>query len=319
MSDAPARPWLRYFRLVVLLLGVGVMVLLVRRVGAAAVVGALVAAGPYVPLLVALEATWLGMDVLVLRALLGRRAGEVPWSTWAHSAVTVYPVTILFPAGRASAEATRAALLAPHLGAAATGLAAIQIQGVSLLSTALISAVGLGVIVATLGLGHRLAAAVGVSALITGTIGALLLFGSRTRRTRALLRRVTRRADLELAVADPSARPLFAVAWSFAARGVQAALFTFALLATTGALSARRGLIAQSIAIAGATFGDLVPQQAGVIEGAFAYFADTIGLAGQADKAVATALLIRACQISLTATTLLVGLLWRRPAPPPPP
>src|SRR5690349_21771700 len=99
MSDGRPRRWLRWFRVLLLLVGVAVMAALVRRVGAATVVGALVAAGPFVPLLVTLEAAWLSMDILVLRALLGTRAQKVPWSVWVHSEVTVYPVTILFPAG----------------------------------------------------------------------------------------------------------------------------------------------------------------------------------------------------------------------------
>jgi hypothetical protein len=299
---------------VLLLAGVGFMAALVRRVGAATVVGALVAAGPFVPFLVVLEAGWLGMDVLVLRALLGERAQKAPWSVWVQSQVTAYPITILFPAGRATAEVARAALLAPYLGAQVTGVAAIMLQGATLLGTALVSLVALAVLSATLGVQHKLVAAVFVSTLILGAMGSAFLFGARTQRTRALLRRLTKLGDLDLAATDPTSRPALAVMLSFASRGVQALLFTGALFATTGALSLRRGLIAQSIAVAGSTFGDLVPQQAGVIEGGFAYFADALGLHDMPDKAVATALLVRACQIAVTGILLLVGLVWRRSA-----
>lgn len=309
--------WLPILRAALLLAGLAAMVLLVRRVGARTVLEALVVAGPYVPLLVALEAAWMGMDVFVLRALLGRRAPEVPWRVYASSAVNVYPVTILFPAGRTSAEATRAALLAPYLGAPAVALAAILMQGAGLLGNALISLVALVVIVATLGLAHRLAVIVALNALLTAIVGALLLFGARHRFAVALLRRFLPAATAPFAGEEPTSRPFAAMALSFLGRAVQAALFAIALLATTGALSLRRGLIAQSIATAGSTVGNLVPQQVGVIEGAFTYFAGAIGLGDRPDRAVATVLLIRACQITLTAVTLLVGIVlrWSGPRP----
>lgn len=312
MSDARPRRWLAYLRVALLLFGVAAMVALVRRVGPATVAGALLSAGPFVPLLVALEAAWMGMDVFVLRALLGTRARQASWSVWARSAVTVYPVTILFPAGRATAEATRAAMLAPYLGAPATGFAAIQIQGSSLLGSASISLLALAVIIATIGAHHRLTAAVGISAILLGLMGIAILFGSRTEKSRALVRRFLPLGAVELATADPTSRPLVAVALSFVGRALQAVFFTCALFATTGQLSPRFGIIAQSIAVAGSTFGDVVPQQAGVTEGAFAYFADTIGLGNAPEKALATVLLMRACQIMLTGIAFLIGFAWRR-------
>jgi hypothetical protein len=315
MSGGRARRFFAALRWVLLLGGLVAMAALVRRVGPRTVLDALTAAGPFVPALIVLEAAWMGMDVFVVRALLGKRAREVPWSVYVRSAVTVYPMTILFPAGRTSAEAARAALLSPYVGAAATGLAAVLTQGASLLGNAIISLVALGVLVATLGTGHPLVAAVALSTVMTALLGALLLFGGRIPRAQALLRRVVPAGVVDLLAADRSSRAFDAVALSFAGRALQALLFIGALFATTGMLSARRGLIAQSIAVAGASFGDVVPQQAGVIEGAFAYFAGALGLGGQPDKAVATMLLIRACQISLTAITLLAGLALRGPRP----
>jgi len=257
------------------------------------------------------------MDVFVLRALLGQRAREVPWPVYARSAVSIYPVTILFPAGRASAEATRAALLSPYLGAPTTALAAVLVQGAGLLGTTLISLVALVVIAATLGFAHHLAAAVALSALLTSIVGALLLFGVRHPRSLALLRRFLPAAAAALVAAEPTSRPFAAVSLSFLGRAVQALLYAVALLATTGALSLQRGLIAQSIAIAGSTVGDIVPQQAGVLEGAFTYFAGAIGLDGRPERALATVLLIRACQITLTVLALLVGIVLRASGPRP--
>jgi uncharacterized membrane protein YbhN (UPF0104 family) len=143
----------------------------------------------------------------------------------------------------------------------------------------------------------------------------LLLFGVRHPRPLALLRRFLPAAAAALVAAEPTSRPFAAMALSFLGRAVQALLFAAALLATTGALSLRHGLVAQSIAVVGSTVGDVVPQQAGVLEGAFTYFAGAIGLDGRPDRALATMLLIRACQITLTAVALLVGLVLRWSGP----
>ena len=219
-----ARRWLPILRVALLLAGLAAMVLLVRRVGPATVLAALVAAGPYVPLLITLEAAWMGMDVFVLRALLGARASEVPWSVYARSAVSIYPVTILFPAGRASAEATRAALLSPYLGAPTTALAAILIQGAGLMGNALVSLVALA--------GDRpprwasrtaSPSSSRVSTLAMAILGLLILFGARHPRALALLRRFMPAAAASHFAAEPTSRPIVAMGLSFLGRAVQAA------------------------------------------------------------------------------------------------
>jgi hypothetical protein len=315
-----ASPYLRraipYLRLALFLAGVYFIGDLIRRVGPSNVLAALLGAGPFLPFLIVLEASWLGMDIFVLRALLGDRARGVPWSVWIRSQLTAYPVTVLFPAGRATAEVMRGAFLAPHLGAPAAGLGAILVQGAGLVSTSLIGLVALAVLVPSLGVRHELVAGVALSALVTGALGPVFLFGARTQRSRALLRRFTKLGDLDAVSVDPTSRPLRAVALSFVGRSIQALVYTFALLATSGALSLRNGVIAHSIAVAGATVGDLVPQQAGIIEGGFKLFAGTFGLQDHPDQAVATALLVRACQMVLAALMLLAGLAWRRSAAP---
>lgn len=286
--------------------------LVVRRVGPSMVVRTILAAGVFLPLILALEAAWMGMDVFVLRALLGESAGLAPPAAYVRSAVTAYPVNIFFPAGRASAEVTRAALLSPYLGASRVTRAAMQLHGVSLLGTTLISLCALAVAVDRLDPGHRLGVVLATSALLTGALGGVFLFGARAPGLWAFLKaRSPRFRELPEMTGAPGARLGRAILLSFVGRALQSVLFTIAVYAVDGALSPRTGCLAQGVSIAGSTFGDAVPQQAGVSEGAFLYFADALGLAGAPAKAVAIALVVRVGQLSLALGCLALGLVWR--------
>lgn len=317
-GTSPPRSWTRHGRTALLVAGVVLTGLVVREVGPAVVARTLLSAGPYLPLLMALDAVWSAADVLVLRALLGDGAALAPPRAYARSAVTAYAVHIFFPAGRASAEVMRATMLSPYLGASRVTLAAMQLHGVSLLGTALISLVALGATVSRLGLGHRLAAVIAMSALLTGALGGLVLFGARAPRLWAFLRaRSAHLRDLGGAATGASwSRLGHAVFLSFMGRVIQIGFFAVAVWAAAGELSLGTGAIAQGVSLAGSTFGDAVPQQAGVAEGAFFYFAGALGLAAAPAKAVAIALVVRVSQASLALLCLLVGFAWRERAAP---
>jgi hypothetical protein len=306
------RAWTRHWRTALLLAGLVVTGLIVREVGPAVVARTMLSAGVYLPLLMTFDGAWSAMDVFVLRALLGETAGRAPPSAYARSAVTAYAVHIFFPAGRASAEVMRATMLSPYLGASRVALAAMQLHGVSLLGTALISLVALAVTVGRLGLGHRLSAVIGMSTLLTGALGGLVLFGARAPRLWAFLRaRIAHFRDLTDTTGAPWPRLARAIFLSFAGRVIQIGFFAVAVLAATGELSLGTGAIAQGVSLAGSTFGYAVPQQAGVAEGAFFNFAGALGLAAAPAKAVAIALVVRVSQASLALVCLLVGFAWR--------
>jgi uncharacterized membrane protein YbhN (UPF0104 family) len=285
---------------------------IVRAIGPATIGRVLLSAGIFLPLLMLLEAVWMGMDVFVLRALLGDHARKAPWIAYARSGVTAYAITVFFPMGRASAEVTRAAMLSPHLGPSRVALAAMQVQGASMLGTTLISLCALVATSQRLGPTDRLALAIGTSALLTGSLGAALLFGSRSSRLWAFLRRrIERLASVDPTAQDPSMRWGRAVLLSFVGRSIQCLLFTTAVYAAASVSSLATGAIAQGVSIAGSTFGDAVPQQVGVAEGAFYYFAGALGLGGSPAKAVAIVILVRVCQLSLAACCLVAGFFWK--------
>src|SRR5580692_1139230 len=91
-TDAPTgRPrrfgWLRYWRWALFVGGVGAASLAIVRAGPAMVAATLLDAGAWVPLIVLLEASWIGMDIFSVRALLGARASMVPPVAYATSAI----------------------------------------------------------------------------------------------------------------------------------------------------------------------------------------------------------------------------------------
>ncbi len=186
------RAFRRHWRTAFLVCGLGAVVSIVRAIGPEKIGRALLSAGMFLPLLMLLEAAWMSMDVFVLRSLLGDHARRVPWLAYARSGVTAYAVTVFFPMGRASAEVTRAAMISPHLGAGRVALAAMEMQGASMLGTTSISLCALMVTSERLGPTHPLALAIGASALLTGSLGAALLFGSRSPRLWTFLQSASR-------------------------------------------------------------------------------------------------------------------------------
>lgn len=318
MTDAAAAPfaapraWTRRWRTALLACGVVAVILIARAIGIGAIGRVLVSAGIFVPLLMLLDGMWLGMDILVLRALLGDHARKAPWTAYAQSAITACVITVFFPMGRASAEVARAAMLSPHLGASRVALAALQMQGASMLGTTLISLCALVVTASRLGPSSRLVFAIGTSALLTGALGAALLFSGRSPRLWAFLRRrIAPLQGVDPTAQDPSARWGLAVVWSFAGRAIQVLFFTIIVYAVAGVSSLATGIIAQGVSIAGSTFGDAVPQQMGVAEGAFFYFAGALGLGGAPQRAVSIAILVRVCQLAVGACCLVVGFFWK--------
>src|SRR5260221_11444842 len=133
------------------------------------------------------------MDVFVLRKPLGDRARRAPWSAYIRSAIVAYSVMILFPAGRASAEAARAGVLAKHLGATNVAASASAVLGSSLLGTALITLVGLVGIAARVGTSAKLFWIIAASAVMTTVAGLAFLLGSRSGKVRAFLQKRLRR------------------------------------------------------------------------------------------------------------------------------
>ena len=130
----------RIVRLALLAAGILLIAWLVRSAGTDQVLAAMVRAGPWLPLVVLLEATMPFADFVASRALVGARA-PVPPSSWLRASSLAYASSILLPAGRAAGEATRAATLTPAIGLARATGACTRLQAAALLANAVVSAV----------------------------------------------------------------------------------------------------------------------------------------------------------------------------------
>lgn len=315
-SDARPDKWRwvkRIGRPLLFALGIGAIVLLVRDAGPEAVLHTLLGAGVWLPIIFCLEIGWAMMDVLALRALFGDPARKVPLLVWARSAMLAYGIMILLPGGRAGGEVARAASLAPFVGGARSAAVATRLQAVTLLANTAISipcflAVWWG------GPGSGLAWMVLGNAAATGVVGSLIILASRRANVGGWLgKRISALAShgqsYDEALKDGT--PWWpAIAATTFGRMLQTLQYGLLLVAVGGSLTLGSALVSQAIHLVGAGLGDFVPNQVGVTEGAYRFFAPALGLEGDPARAIGIALIARTCQFLLGGLCLGVGSMW---------
>lgn len=312
----------RIGRALLFVAGVTAVVLLVRSAGPDRVLRTLLDAGPWLPLIVLLECCFMGMDAVALRGMLGEHGKRVPIAVWVRTAMMQYGVMQLLPAGRAGGEIARAAGLAPYVGGAArAAAAATRLQAATMLGNTMISIPCYVAVALAASATSPLGWAVLINAVITAVIGTVLILAARRSKLGAWLgARVGALAshgpsfDAALRQETPWTPAVIATT---VGRSFQTVQYGIILLAVGGALTPVSALVAQGIHLVGAGMGDMVPNQAGITEGAYTLFAPALGLEGQLAKAIGIALLARVCQFSLAATSLAVTAVWK-PAEPEP-
>lgn len=308
---ARRKAWSRIGRVVLLVLGVAAIVALVSEAGPEATLRTLTNAAPLLPVLVALEALWISMDVLALRWLLGPRAANVPGRAWVRSAMMAYGVMVLLPAGRAGGEVMRASILAPHVGGARAAAIATRLQGATLFANTLISVPCWLAVVIALDAGQPLAWLLVANGVGTAVLGAAIVFGSRFSRVGGFLGRriqalAQHGAGFDEALRDETSWIAPIAATTFG-RAIQAAQYAVFLVAVGGTATIGSALIAQGIHLVGAGFGDFVPNQVGITEGAYRLFAPALGLAEEPARAIGIALVARISQFVVAGACLAVG------------
>jgi len=293
-----SRPWVR---IACAVLGTGVLVLAVWAAGARAVLASLGASVHALPALALLEAVMVGCSTLALRALYGDVASRVAARTWVRAGALGYALGLVLPMGRGAGEAARAVLLSRSTGGARAAVAAVQMQGVVLLSTAVIS---VPVLAATLGvLGPGLAAGlVLANAVIAGALGtSILVVRERAKLGRLLGGLIKRLEGFGLAfdaVAGASRADLArSLAWESAGRVAQVVQCGVALAAIGQPAGILRTLVVRGALILGSAVGDFIPGQLGATEATLVLGAETLALT--AAGAATLALLIHAAQILL--------------------
>ncbi len=309
-----------YGRLTLLVGGVGFIVYLVYKAGPRQVAGALLDAGPYIPLILLFEAAILLTDTAAFASILGERSKAISAKGWLRSSCASFICLALLPAGRTASEVARAAIVAQYTGSFRSATAGAELQAAALIADGLISgAVGLGIYV-MLGNEGKLAWMLGGNFVLAGTLGAglfLLLhhkgFASWVRRR---FPRIAKAGGEE--VTTPRYYGILPSTWSFFGRWLQVAQYGVAVLAVGGVLSPRGAFVGHGIHMVGATVGAAVPNQVGVVDGAYVAFADVLGFHGAPAKALSVALVLRASQLLFALVCVVVASFTREVAPPPP-
>ena len=321
LDKAPKEKWAwakTLARVLLFVFGLGALIYVVVDAGPARVWSTLVSAGLFVPIVIVLEALFMSMDVLSLRALIGPPAKNVPATVWLRSGLTAYAIMILLPGGRAAGEVARAAQLGPHLGGGAKAAAyATRLQAVTLLGNTAISLPCAIACFLAAGPGEALPWFVLGNGVGTGILGGIVLFAARKSSLGGWIGKRFPKFNQQGASFDEALReqtpwgpPIF---FSFLGRAIQAVQYGILLLAVGGSLTVLSALVSQGIHLVGAGLGDMIPNQVGITEGAYRLFAPALGLEGDPARAIGIALIARFCQFVLAAVGMLVGAFSRAP------
>lgn len=301
--------------------GLFYVVHLVRAAGAERVGAVLLQAGAWLPLVIALEIYQAGSDFMALRAILGDDWRTVPARTWLRSSVVAYAMMILVPAGRAAGEVTRAALLSRTLGAPRAATTSTQLQAAYLSANGLLSLLEFTFVATFFGAGSTLALLLAGNVLFQAVISTgllAILWDARIGRSLDTLRRRFIPGAVDSPPLDPAIRrklPIRAFAICSLSRSMQLVQYGIVLHAVGGAFSAHGAIITHGIHLVGATLGDLVPNQLGVVDGIYRAFAGEMGFGSAPERALSIAFVVRAAQFIVAGVCVLVAP-WTRSVEP---
>jgi hypothetical protein len=258
-------------RVVLAGLGVAAIAWLVREAGTDEVAVVLAAAAPFLPVVILLEGVRIGLEAIATRQLLGPEARRVPFGVLLRAQLVGYALCHTLPAGRATAEAAKAGMLAPFVGWPRGLAVATACQTAHLAATAFVAVPSI-VVAAAAGLDAVAwaVAAVAVASLLGAAfVQVAARAGDRVPglgRWRSVAAMVRRYSD---AAREQPLLPPGATATITASRFVQVVEYGLLAVAVGAGLGLEEGLLGFGLHLVGASVGELVPGQLGVTEGAF--------------------------------------------------
>jgi uncharacterized membrane protein YbhN (UPF0104 family) len=271
---------------------------------------------------VALEIYQATSDFMSLRSILQADWRKVPARTWLRSSVVAYAMMILVPAGRAAGEVARAALLSRNLGAARAATTSTQLQAAYLSANGLLSLIEFAFAATFFGAGSTLALLLAGNVVFQAIVSAGLLAILGDARIGRALDRLRRRFVPGALEAPPLDRaivrklPLRAFAICSLSRTMQLLQYAIVLHAVGGAFSVHGAVTTHGIHLVGATLGDLVPNQLGVVDGMYRAFAGVMGFGDAPERALSIAFVVRAAQFIVAGTCVVVAPFTRSAEPP---
>ncbi|MGA2451520.1 MAG: lysylphosphatidylglycerol synthase domain-containing protein [Polyangiaceae bacterium] len=295
-------------------LGVLALVLLVRGVGVVKFFAVVATSAPWLPALFALEAVRLGTEIAMTCTVTRAVRERVPLSDLLRIHVVAFGVSLVLPAGRATAEATRAAMLSPFVGAVDASAIAFCNQSMVLLGGALIAIPCLASALWMTGLSPLVATIFGFTCA-TSIAFALCQLGARRAEVGGLVRRYAARMGPAATAFQNATRslplfPLGPVVSTFASRVVQVIEYAVLLFALGRRNGVAEPVLAEGVNLVGGAVGDFIPGQVGATDGAFALAARSIGIT--AADGVAIAVMLHFVQVVWALVGLSAPLWWRR-------
>lgn len=311
--------WRHSGRALLAVVGLSLVAYLAREAGPARIARVLWQGGSWLPIIFALELAQLGSDFIALRLLFRSQSARIPRGSWLRSSAIAYAMMILVPAGRAAGEVARATLLARHVGAPRAATASAQLQSSYLLANGLASAAACAVVASWLGFRSPLAVLLGANVLVMATFASFLLAILWDARIGRWLDRLRRRftgqsAERPLETAARRGVTWGAVAVCSVSRCAQVIQYGAILSAVGGVPSVRGVFGAYGIHLIGATVGDMLPNQLGVVDGAYRTFARTIGFGDAPARALSIAFIAHAVQLIVAGACVVVATVTRREA-----
>jgi uncharacterized membrane protein YbhN (UPF0104 family) len=277
-------------------------------------------AGPWLPVIFAIEVFQMGTDFMALRSILRGRWRQIPPATWVRSSAIAYAMMTLLPAGRAAGEVTRAALFSKHVGTSRAATTSTCLQAAYLSANGVLSLVACVAVASRFGLRAPLAMLLAGNVVFQAILAGSLLAILRAARVGQWIDRMRRRfvaGAKDSAPLDPEERrrvPWRAALVCSLGRAAQTLQYGIILYAVGGTLTARNAFITHGIHLVGATLGDMLPNQLGATDGAYRAFATDLGFAGDPARALSIAFVVRIAQLSLAAICVIVASLTRHAA-----
>jgi hypothetical protein len=304
-------------RLILLVAGLAVLAIVIAWAGVDSVKAAMAQAWPFIPLLLLLEGARLPLETITTRHLMGAAARRVPLGVQLRAQAVFYAVSTVLPGGRLAGEASKVALLAPHIGRLRAVAVAGASQATSLIADACVGVLALAVGVVVLGRSSA-TVTIAVFALSCTAFAVVVVLALRSALPERLLTRFPRvlrsAAGYRRAVrVQPMVVPR-AVLYLVVARLLQVALLTVALRAVGASFSLPLGTMTLALNMMASAAADAVPGQVGPTDAALALFAPSLGVATPA--MVSVSVIFHAVQLAWAAAFGAAGLLaprMRRP------
>jgi dUTPase len=269
-------------------------------------------AGPWLPLILLMETGQILVDFVVLRAILGSDWRAIPLRVRIRVCAVAYSMMILLPAGRAAGDVTRGALLAKYVGAARAAAAGAQLWASYIFANAFISAADCVIVGFSLGwrspLALLLAGNTVLMLLISGALLAMLWDGRLGRWIERVRQRfVSSPREARTGLPSHSTPAWRGIAVCSIVRLIQVAQYGVIVCAVGGAIGVRSAFLVHGVHLVAATVGDMVPNQLGVVDGAYRAFAGVIGFAATPERALSIAFVERIAQLTLALVCLVVA------------